>query len=223
MRSSGQFQTFLFLRKNFCTHKKHKNANKQINNFFPLRWFLWTYKRWFFCFCLLICVLCFLCMWNLFVNKMKVFKIALMTLSTLLLTYKDKIKDKYSYLKHLTKTNLLHFYHHLCDTKMINGVTTSIRFLQQNIHKRKDFSFIFLIHIIPEPKPFKYYNYFNIFDFFEFYQIHKYTFGLHAERAFHSYLSAADTEIFTTYEKFTDPNGPYKSISDYNIYIFSSG
>ena len=155
--------------------------------------------------------------------KMKVFKIALMTLSTLLLTYKDKIKDKYSYLKHLTKTNLLHFYHHLCDTKIINGVTTSIRFLQQNIHKRKDFSFIFLIHIIPEPKPFKYYNYFNIFDFFEFYQIHKYTFGLHAGRAFHSYLSAADTEIFTTYEKFTDPNGPYKSISDYNIYIFSSG
>ena len=106
---------------------------------------------------------------------------------------------------------------------MINGVTTSITFLQQNIHKRKDFAVKFSIHIIPESKPFKYYNYFNIFDFFEFYQIHKYTFGLHVGRAFHSYLSTADTEIFTTYEKFTDPKGPFKSISDYNIYIFSSG
>ena len=43
------------------------------------------------------------------------------------------------------------------------------------------------------------------------------TFGLHVGRAIHSYLFAADTEIFTTYEKFTDPNAPYKDISDYNI------
>ena len=104
---------------------------------------------------------------------------------------------------------------------MINGVTTSIRFLQQNIHKRKDFPAKFSILIIPEPRVFKYYNYFNFFYFFKFYQIHKDTFGLHVGRAFLSYLSAAGTEIFTTYEKFTNPNGPYKSISDYNIFFFS--
>ena len=38
---------------------------------------------------------------------------------------------------------------------MINGVTTSIRFLQQNIHKRKDFPAKFSILIIPEPRAFK--------------------------------------------------------------------
>ena len=135
------------------------------------------------------------------------------------ITYKDKIKDKYSYLRHLTKINLLYFYHHLCEIKLINHMTTSKRFLQQNIHKRKDSAAKFSVHIIPEPRPFKYYNYFDFFDFFEFYQIHKDTLGLHVGRVFHSYLSAADTEIFTTYEKFTDPNGRYKSISDYNLYV----
>ena len=78
-------------------------------------------------------------------------------------------------------------------------MTASIRFLQPNIHERKDFAAKFSIHIIPEP--FKYYNYFDFFDFFEFYQIHNDTLDFHVGRAFHSYLSAADTEIFTTYEK----------------------
>ena len=56
---------------------------------------------------------------------------------------------------------------------MINGVTTSITFLQQNIHERKYFAAKFLIHIIPEPRAFKYCNYFDFFDFFQFHQIHK--------------------------------------------------
>ena len=118
--------------------------------------------------------------------------LALVTKEGSSITYKDKIEDKYSYLKH-------HFYHHLCEIKLINDVTASIRFLQPNIHERKDFAAKFSIHIIPEP--FKYYNYFDIFDFFEFYQIHNDTLDFHVGRAFHSYLSAADTEIFTTYEK----------------------
>ena len=129
------------------------------------------------------------------------YNLALATKEGSSITYKDKIEDKYSYLKHLTKTNLLHFYHHLCEIKLINDVTTSIRFLQQNIHERKDFAAKFSIHIIPEPRPLKYYNYFDIFDFFEFYQIHNDTLDLHVGRAFHSYLSTADTEIFTTHEK----------------------
>ena len=60
------------------------------------------------------------------------------------ITYKDKINDNYSYLKHLTKTNLLHFYRHLCEIKLINDVTTSIRFLQHNIHLRKVLNFRFI-------------------------------------------------------------------------------
>ena len=35
----------------------------------PLRCFLSALRRCLFCFCLLICVLCFLCVWNLFVKK----------------------------------------------------------------------------------------------------------------------------------------------------------
>ena len=49
------FSIFFFLFSFLCEHKKHKNANKQISYFFPLRCFLGT----FFYFCLLICVLCF--------------------------------------------------------------------------------------------------------------------------------------------------------------------
>ena len=114
------------------------------------------------------------------------YNLALATKDGSSITYKEKIKDKYSYLKHLIKTNLLHFYHHLCEIKLINDVTTSIRVLQQYINERKDFAARFLIHIIPEPRPFKYYNYFDFFDFFKFYQIHKDALGLHVGRTFRS-------------------------------------
>ena len=50
-------------------HKKHKKANKRISDFSPLRCFLCAYKRCLFCFCSLICVLCFLRLQNLFVKK----------------------------------------------------------------------------------------------------------------------------------------------------------
>ena len=89
------------------------------------------------------------------------YNLVLVTKEESSITYKDKFRVKYSYLKHLTKTNLLHFYHHLCEIKMINDVAISIRFLQQNIHERKDFVAKFSIHIIPEPRPFKYYNNFD--------------------------------------------------------------
>ena len=38
-------------------------------------------------------------------------------------------------------------------------------------------------------------------------------------RAFHAYLSRADTEIFTTLKKFTDPEGKYKGIFDHRVYF----
>ena len=81
-------------------HKKHKNANKRISDFFPLRCF---FKRiFYFCslvaFCafawlrlcafVLLCFWCFWCFWcvqNLFVTKNKGFKTALITSFILLI------------------------------------------------------------------------------------------------------------------------------------------
>ena len=56
------------------------------------------------------------------------------------LSYKDKIQNtfdssKYSFVKHLNGQSLLHFYHHRSELKLINNVTTSIRFFQAIIHK----------------------------------------------------------------------------------------
>ena len=89
------------------------------------------------------------------------------------LRYKDKVENdfsdsKYSFLKHLNKVNSLHFYHQRCELKLVNNVTTCIRFYQNNIHEKRDFSSKFSIHVIPEPRPFKYYNYFYFFYFFYF-------------------------------------------------------
>ena len=70
-------------------------------------------------------------------------------------------------------------------------------------------------YIIPESRPYKYYNYFDFFQFFEFYQIHKLTYDLDVEGTFYAYLSEADTEIFTTIEKFNDPEGKYRGVIDY--------
>ena len=66
--------------------KKHKNANKWINDFFPLRRSLSALKRCLFCFCSLICVFMLFVVWNLLVKKKKRFKIALIPSFTLLLT-----------------------------------------------------------------------------------------------------------------------------------------
>ena len=41
------------------------------------------------------------------------------------------------------------------------------------------------------------------------------THDLDVGRAFYAYLSEADTEIFTTIEKFNDPEGKYKGVIDY--------
>ena len=134
--------------------------------------------------------------------------------------YKGKIENDFSdsknlFLKHSNKVNRLHFYHQCCDLKLINNVTTCIRFYQNGIHKKRAFGSKFPIHI-PETRPFKYYNY---FDFFEFYQIHKSEYALDVARAFYSYLSETDTEVFTTFEKLTNPNGIYKSVMDYRVYF----
>ena len=71
---------------------------------------------------------------------------------------------------------------------------TSIRFLQQNIHERKDFAtnFRFISYQNRDHSSITTISIF--FSFFEFYQIHKDTLGLHVGRVFQSYLSAADKD-----------------------------
>ena len=138
------------------------------------------------------------------------------------ISYKDKIettfsKSKYSYLKHLFESNTLHFCHHKCEVKLINNVTSSIKFFQESIPEEKDFASKFCIHIIVEPRLHKYYNYFDFFQFFESYQTQKLTNDLDVGRAFYAYLSETDTEIFTTVEKFNVPEGKYKGVIDYRV------
>ena len=46
------------------------------------------------------------------------------------ISYKNKIKatfqeSKYSYLKHLSDSNMLHFYHQKCELKLVNNVISS--------------------------------------------------------------------------------------------------
>ena len=60
----------------------------------------------------------------------------------------------------------------------------------------------------------------NFKELFEFYQIHRFEYALDVGRAFYAYLSEIDTEVFTTFEKFTDPNGIYKGVMDYILYFF---
>ena len=40
-------------------------------------------------------------------------------------------------------------------------------------------------------------------------------------RAFHVYVCQADREIFTTFEKLTDPKGKYKRILDHRAYFLA--
>ena len=94
------FSFFYFLFYFLRAHKKHKNANKRISDFIPLRCFLSAFFIFvrlfaFLCFCLVaflcsLCSLCFLrflcfccfwffwCFWcvqNLFVKKIKSLKL----------------------------------------------------------------------------------------------------------------------------------------------------
>ena len=85
--------------------------------------------------------------------------------------------------------------------------------------KKIDFGSKFSLHVIPEPRQFKYCNYFDFFNFFEFYHVHKSEYALDVGGAFSAYLSETDTEVFTTSEKFTDPNGIYKGVMDYRVYV----
>ena len=79
------------------------------------------------------------------------------------ISHKDKIetkfsKSKYSYLKHLSESNTLNFYHHMCRLKLVNNVTSSLKFCQESTHEEKDFTSKICIRIIPEPRLYKYYN-----------------------------------------------------------------
>ena len=119
-------------------------------------------------------------------------------------------KSKYSYLKHLSKSNTLHFYHHRCELKLVSNVTSSVRFFQESIHGEKDFAFKFCIHIVSELTSFKQYNYFDFFQFLKFYAKHTLTYNPNVGPAFYIYISVVDTETFTTIEKFDDPQGKHK-------------
>ena len=137
------------------------------------------------------------------------------------LSYKDKTenvfgKSKYSFAKAFSSSGTIHFYHHQCELKIINNVTTSIRFLKQNIHDKNDFGAKFAIHVIPEPRPSKHYLYFDFFDFYNYYQIHKESHNLDVGGTFHSYLTDNETEIFTTFEKFQNT---YQNKLDYRFYF----
>ena len=93
------------------------------------------------------------------------YTLELLTRDNFKLSYKDKIQNtfdssKYSFVKHLNG--------HRCELKLINNVTTSIRFFQDIIHEKKDFALRFCIHIIPEPRPFKHYNYSDFLTFSNF-------------------------------------------------------
>ena len=62
------------------------------------------------------------------------------------LSYNDKIQNtfdssKYSFVKYLNGQSLLHFYQDCCELKLMNNVTTSIRFFQDIIHEKKGFCF----------------------------------------------------------------------------------
>ena len=98
-----------------------------------------------------------------------------------MLEYKDRLSEggssvsRYSYLRHLSKSNKLHLSQEKAELKLINNMTTSLRFFVQSAHDQKDVKSKFCIHIVEDPRPFKYYSYFDYFDIFEFYQIHKTT------------------------------------------------
>ena len=83
-------------------------------------------------------------------NIATAYNLALIRQDDSVLKYKDKIENefsdsKYSFLKHLNKTNRFHFYHHHCELKLINNVTTCIRFSQNNIHEKEDFGWVLKI------------------------------------------------------------------------------
>ena len=65
-----------------------------------------------------------------------------------MLEYKDKLSEvrssvsKYSYLRHLSKSNRLHFSHEKAELTLINNMTTSLRFFKQSVHNQKDFESI---------------------------------------------------------------------------------
>ena len=98
-------------------------------------------------------------------------------------------------------------------------MTASLRFFEQNVHDQKDFESKFCIHILEDPRPFKYHSCFDYFHFFELYQLHKTNYNLDLGVAFHDYLTKKDTEIFTTFDNFTDPNGKDKGVFDHKIYF----
>ena len=88
------------------------------------------------------------------------FRFSLFRVDSGKISYNDKREttssnNKYSYIKHLSESNTLHVYYHKCELKLVNNVTSSIRFFQESIHEENDFVSKFCIHIIPEPRSYR--------------------------------------------------------------------
>ena len=120
----------------------------------------------------------------------------------------------------MQKSIVLHFYNPRAEIVLLNGVIEKLTFFQRKIHEKLNFASKFVIHVIPDPRLFRYYRYFDFFCFFEFYQKHKTSFNLDVGRSFYMHLAENDTEIFTTFEKFTDSNGKYAGSQGYNKGIY---
>ena len=61
-----------------------------------------------------------------------------------IVSYKDLIKEIYSYYKHTEKSNLLHYYNPRTEIVLLKGVTKKLRFLQRKTHEKHDFYRIFI-------------------------------------------------------------------------------
>ena len=99
----------------------------------------------------------------------------------------------------MQKSIVLHFYNPRAEIVLLNGVTEKLTFFQRKTHEKLNFASKFVIHVIPDPRLFRYYRYFDFFCFFEFYQKHKTSFNLDVGRSFYMHLAENDTEIFTTF------------------------
>lgn len=112
-----------------------------------------------------------------------------------------------------------HFYNPRTEI-LLNCATKKLRFFQRKTHEKCNFASNFVIYVICNLWLFRYYHCFDFFYFFKFYQKHKTSFNLDVGRSFYTYRTGNDTKIFTTVEKFTEPNGKYVGSQEYGKVIY---
>lgn len=85
---------------------------------------------------------------------------------------KDVCKDKYSFYKYMRQEDTILFRHERAEIYLKYDSCQEILFFKRNLHNPNDFTAVFSIHCILEPRPFQYY-YFNYLKFFNFYYKYK--------------------------------------------------